>query len=333
MTSYFISVRQLIVLCAGLFLISLAVFLNVAHLVHDDEHPLSISAAENTRLVALHAILKPFHKLPSAVVPPPPSDLPPPRIVANVPGQEYLKFGRFRQLHVSLDRSLLLFEPRSLAQRSKAGHLVTVPLLLLFHDANQSAWQLALYRSNWARLAARFEFVAAFLQADVVNADDWHIAADAVTTARWKTAFHVQVTDIHDDVAYVSTVLDELLVALHVDRRQIFAIGYGDGATFLARAALFFHHTLASICLVGGGLDEELSPSPSDFKRVPSVFVLTKADDKQRPIAEAAHNEYRRARAETRLLELPKAESLTTLTLAREDDIFVWLRKHQRSST
>jgi predicted esterase len=317
-------------LCAGVSLISIAVLVNVAHLVHD-EHPFSLSAAENTRLVALHAILKPFHKLPSAV--PPQSDLPAPRIVSSLPGHEYLKLGRYREFHVSAERSALLFEPRALAQRSKAGHVVSVPLVLLFHDSNQSAWQLALYRSNWARLAARFEFVAAFLQADVVNADAWHIAADAVTTARWNTAFHVQVTDIHDDVAYVSTVLDELLVNLHVDRRQIFAVGYGDGATFLARAALFFHHTLASICLVGGGFDASVSPSPRDFKRVPSIFVLTKADDKHRGIAQEAHNEYRRAHAETRLLELPTDDSLTALKLAREDDIFAWLRKHQRSSS
>ncbi len=299
--------------CVSLSVIVTVLIFNFAHLLHGD-HPLSVSSAEHHRMTALHAVLKPFNKLPSQV---------PRQASVRDPILRRDNFGQFRETFVEDARSFVLFAPKSL-------ELVTPsPLLLLFHDHSQSAWQLALFRSGWAKRAARFEFVVAFLQADIVNSEAFHIDKDAITASAWKTSVHVNATNIHDDIAFVSTVLDDLLVEFHIDRRQIFAIGYGAGSIFAARASLFFAATWASVCLIGGGFDVAVSPGPWDSPRVPSLLVVTKQGDQYRDLAEKGRDLFRGANGEAKLMELAANADLESYNATLEDQVWQWFQSHR----
>ena len=72
----------------------------------------------------------------------------------------------------------------------------------------------------------------------------------------WNTRLTVDASSLDDDITYTSAVLDDLLLRHYtIDARQVFFVGYGQGATFALRAAAAFAETVAAVALIGGGLN------------------------------------------------------------------------------
>lgn len=285
-----------------------------------------VSSAEQDRIDAL----KPFRKAPSRVA----SRAPLERVFnhSDVPRDFLKQGGQFRELSFA-GRLVVVFEPLSVVKRlgAKAQIPTPVPLVLAFHDANSSAWQLALHRCGFAKRASRHNFVAAFLQAnDPDPVPTFDVDLHRTTKAAWRTALSVDETDMRDDIAFTSTVLDDLLLRYSVDRRQVFAVGFGSGAVFAVRAALFFATTWASVVLVGGGLDDRVTPGPWAAERLPPLLIITKRGDAQRHLAQEARDLFRGANGEAKLIELSESASLRTYNSTLEEhEIMPFLTTHR----
>lgn len=241
----------------------------------------------------------------------------------------FMKTGQVREWRV-LGRSFLVLEPFSVLQRRTAAITSPVPLVLVFHDDSSSAWQTLLFRSGLGKHAARHDhFVVAFLQAEGGPAVTHNVDQSLATSARWRAQRKVAEDDIHDDVAFTGLVLDHLLLSQPVDRRQIFALGFGAASSFVCRVAVQFAATLASAALVGAGgrpVDEAI---PSFPERLPALLVVTKIGDADRHLAVEARDVWRGSNGEAKLLELPESCNLKQHNATLEGEVLSFFRTHR----
>jgi len=240
----------------------------------------------------------------------------------------FMKTGQVREWRV-LGRTFLVLEPFSVLQRRGAAIASPVPLVLVFHDDSSSAWQTLLFRSGLGKQAAQSDFVAAFLQAEGGPAVTHKVDRSLATSARWRAQRKVAEDDVHDDVAFTGLALDHLLLSYPVDRRQIFALGFGAAASFVCRVAVRFAATFASAALVGAGgrpVDEAI---PSFPERLPALLVVTKVGDADRHLAVEARDVWRGSNGEAKLLELPESSNLRQHNATLEGEVLSFFRTHR----
>jgi hypothetical protein len=167
------------------------------------------------------------------------------------------------------DRSYLTFVPFWVSRRVSLQ--MKVALFVVFHDKQGTSWLAALHQSGWSRRTLKNDQIVVYLQSRGREP-----SAKMKCNGTWHTTLTVDRYSLADDVTYTSAVLDELLLRHYlIDRRQIYFVGYGDGATFALRAAAEFHRTVAAVAMFGGGLSRADTPILSSLARIPPLFIAT----------------------------------------------------------
>jgi polyhydroxybutyrate depolymerase len=154
-----------------------------------------------------------------------------------------------------------------------------LPAVTIFHGGGGTAANM-IRMTRWTDKADEAGFLAAFLEG--MSLDPARPGGFADNPQFWNDGTgrqHVGERDIND-VGFVDVCIDDLASRFPIDERQIFAVGFSNGAFMVSRLAIELSHKLAAIGAVAGlYLNEHARPSPAV-----SVLCIMGTEDPLSPL-------------------------------------------------
>jgi len=159
--------------------------------------------------------------------------------------------------HGGLERSVEVFIPGTVTDSPN------VPLVIAFHGAGGSG---PLFREQ-SRLDEQ------------ANEDDFAVAYPTATGANWAEGCDCVRPDLDgvDDVGFAAAIIDEVEKVMEVDRRNVYAVGYSQGAVFLHHLACESGDTFAGFASVAGMMSVPVSESCS--RTAPAHMMMVNGSD------------------------------------------------------
>ena len=180
---------------------------------------------------------------------------------AAEPKQIFLNVGGFQ-------RSYSYFEPDAFKKVEQS-----FPVVLVLPDSGGDG-ATALKQFGWQRLAQKKLFVAVGL--DPLPVDPQHPEMFQTNPGYWSDGSgrgNAQRGTL-DDVAYVRAVLDDVKKRTHIDEREIFATGLGNGGSMTHLLGIALSNRLAAIAPVGGHLWSKDAPQ----RPLPVMMIVGASD-------------------------------------------------------
>lgn len=154
-----------------------------------------------------------------------------------------------------------------------------LPVVTIFHGGGGTAANM-IRMTRWTDKADEAGFLAAFLEG--MSLDPAKPGGFADNPQFWNDGTgrqHVGERNIND-VGFMDACLDDLASRFPIDERQLFAVGFSNGAFMVSRLAIELSHRLAAIAGVAGlYLNEHASPSPAV-----SVLCIMGTEDPLSPL-------------------------------------------------
>ncbi|PIQ62381.1 MAG: hypothetical protein COV99_06365 [Bacteroidetes bacterium CG12_big_fil_rev_8_21_14_0_65_60_17] len=146
---------------------------------------------------------------------------------------------KLRFEHGGLMRSVDVFIPASVTDSPN------VPLIIVFHGAGGSGPLL--------REQVRFD--------EQANEDDFAVAYPSATGANWAEGCDCVRPDLDgvDDVGFAEAIVGQVETVVEVDRRNVYAVGYSQGAVFVHHLACESSDTFAGFASVAGMMSVPVS--------------------------------------------------------------------------
>ncbi len=164
---------------------------------------------------------------------------------------------RLRFEHGGMERSVEVFIPGSVTD------VPNVPLVIAFHGAGS--------RGSVFRQQTRFD--------EQANANDFAVAYPTATGANWAEGCDCVRPDLEgvDDVGFAAAIIDEVEKVMEVDRRNVYAVGYSQGAVFLHHLACESGDTFAGFASVAGMMSVPVSQNCS--RETPAHMMMVHGSD------------------------------------------------------
>lgn len=155
----------------------------------------------------------------------------------------------------------------------------SLPVVTIFHGGGGTASNM-MRMTKWIDKADEAGFIAAFPEG--MSFDPTRPGGFADNPQFWNDGTgrqHVGERNIND-VGFADACLDDLASRFPVDERQLFAVGFSNGAFMVSRLAIELSHRLSAIAGVAGlYLNENASPSPAV-----SVLCIMGTEDPLSPL-------------------------------------------------
>ncbi|UJR13889.1 hypothetical protein I4U23_000896 [Adineta vaga] len=202
------------------------------------------------------------------------------------------EYGLTYEVSVSslINRHFIVHEPDQIRQTSDK-----VPLLIIFHGLNSSAWFMALVRTKWIEKASRNKFFIVFGQSQGKQYRkgpkyNRHGILQFGDDLSW------EIQEPKDDFIYFDFILHYMKEHYEdqLNLSRIYYVGYSNGGLFSSNIAIHYGgHVLTAICNHCGGYgglgykDEELL-NPNMIKKPLPIYILTGTMDNYLPSCEKA---------------------------------------------
>lgn len=159
--------------------------------------------------------------------------------------------------HNDVPRTVEVFIPGSVTDSPN------VPLVIAFHGAGGSG---PLFREQ-SRLDEQ------------ASGDDFAVAYPTAVGANWAEGCDCVRPDLDgvDDVGFAAAIIDEVEAVMEVDRRNVYAVGYSQGAVFLHHLACESGDTFAGFASVAGMMSVPVSENCS--RDTPARMMMVHGSD------------------------------------------------------